>query len=79
MAEDRMSRAGKAWSSKEDAELRNGFDQQETLKKLAECHERSTGAIIARVVHLGMTVDRDEAREIFASRIKKDGLESSAN
>lgn len=64
----RICRAGKAWTPDEDKELRIGFSQRNTLQVLAECHHRSEGAIIARLVHLGLANDRDEVREIFAQR-----------
>ncbi len=63
-----ISRAGKAWTPDEDNELRIGFSQGDTLQVLAECHHRSEGAIIARLVHLGLAKDRNEVREIFAQR-----------
>jgi hypothetical protein len=63
-----QDRSGKAWSQNEDSELRIGFERQETLQHLSSRHKRSRGAIIARVVHLGLANDRDEARKIFSTR-----------
>jgi hypothetical protein len=64
-----QDRSGKAWSSNEDSELRIGFERQETLQHLSNRHKRSRGAIIARVAHLGLAVDRDDARRIFSTRL----------
>jgi hypothetical protein len=63
-----ISRAGKAWPPEEDNELHIGFNQGNTLQVLAECHHRSEGAILARLVHLCLANDRDEVRKIFAQR-----------
>jgi hypothetical protein len=63
-----QDRSGKAWSLNEDSELRNGFERQETLQHLSNRHKRSRGAIIARVAHLGLANDREEARKIFSTR-----------
>jgi hypothetical protein len=63
-----QDRSGKAWSQSEDSELRIGFERLETLQHLSSRHRRSRGAIIARVAHLGLANDRDEARKIFSTR-----------
>jgi hypothetical protein len=63
-----QDRSGKAWSPHEDSELRIGFERQETLQHLSNRHKRSRGAIIARVTHLGLVNDRDEARKMFSAR-----------
>jgi hypothetical protein len=65
---DKGARTGKAWSRVEDSQLRANFEQHETVEVLANRHERSKGAIVARLVHLGLAKDRDEARNILASR-----------
>jgi hypothetical protein len=64
-----QDRSGKAWSPQEDSELSIGFERQETLQHLSKRHKRSRGAIIARVSHLGLVKDRDEARKIFSTRL----------
>jgi len=67
-SKDSPARAGEAWSQSEDSELRTGFERQETLQQLSNRHKRSRGAIVARIVHLDLASDRDEARKIFSSR-----------
>ncbi len=71
-----QDRAGKAWSLDEDSHLRIGFERQETLQHMSNRHKRSSGAIIARVVHLGLVVDRDEARKLFSARTCNAKIES---
>jgi hypothetical protein len=61
-------RAGKPWSTDEDSQLREGFYKHEDLPILASRHKRSRGAIVARLVHLGLVDDRNEARKILAQR-----------
>jgi len=70
-----QDRSGKAWSPQEDSELRIGFERQETLQHLSNRHKRSRGAIIARVTHLGLVNDRDEARKIFSTRVSNAEVE----
>ncbi len=58
-------RVGKPWTKDEDDELRFAITQRETLAAITERHQRSTGAIIARMSHLGIVEDRNAARAFF--------------
>lgn len=65
---DGFTRCGKPWSQYEDSELRKGFENLETLQQLSNRHKRSRGAIIARIAHIGLVADRNEARKVLSSR-----------
>lgn len=58
-------RVGKPWSTEEDDELKDEIARQEELPSIALHHQRSSGAIVARVVHLRIFESRDAAREHF--------------
>ncbi|QHS51347.1 hypothetical protein [Edaphobacter sp. 12200R-103] len=63
--EAREGRVGKPWSREEDDELKDEIHRQVDLQVIASNHQRSSGAIIARMVHLDLFVDRDAARAHF--------------
>jgi len=50
---DLPAHAGSPWSEEEDRRLAAAFDSGLTEKQLAESHERTRGAIQARLVKLG--------------------------
>jgi hypothetical protein len=60
-------RAGKPWTVEEDDRLRDRFVERQKLADIAAEHERTKGAIIARLVHLKLANDRDDARAYFDS------------
>ena len=45
--------AGNAWSETEDSELLSAFDNGNTIKDIAAKHDRTEGAIAARLMRLG--------------------------
>ena len=54
--------AGRSWSEIEDTALIASFDAGVPVKKIADKHGRTLGAIASRLVRLGRTQDRAEAR-----------------
>jgi DNA helicase-2/ATP-dependent DNA helicase PcrA len=48
------ARHGKPWSAKEERQLRAGFNEGETVERLARAHQRKPGAITSRLVKLGL-------------------------
>lgn len=61
---------GKAWTSEDDAALKKAWevDGSATAALLGERFGRGEGAIIARLVHLGLFSDREKAAEANAAR-----------
>lgn len=54
------AKAGKSWAEDEDQRLLAAFDSGTPVAELARAHERTTGAINARLVRLGqLPVDPD--------------------
>ena len=51
------AKAGKPWDSEEDEKLAQGFDAGLSVIELANTHERSKGAIRARLIRLGKLTD----------------------
>ena len=51
------AKAGKPWDSEEDEKLTQGFDAGLSIIELAQTHERSKGAIRARLIRLGKLTD----------------------
>ena len=49
----RPVRAGRPWSQEDDARLAEDFDKGMSMAELATLHERSRGAIVARLERLG--------------------------
>ncbi|ALM52543.1 hypothetical protein [Halomonas huangheensis] len=49
----RPGRAGEAWTTEEDRQLAQGFDEGLNMSELGRQHQRSRGAIQARLVKLG--------------------------
>lgn len=45
--------AGKPWTAEEDRRLERAFDGAGSVRQLAEAHQRTPGAIQARLVKLG--------------------------
>ncbi len=45
--------AGKPWTQEQDAQLRREFHQELHFDEIAKIHQRTRGAIIARLVRLG--------------------------
>ena len=58
-------RMGKSWSANEDTLLNQAFDKRECLRSIAARHQRSSGAILARLVQLGRVKEREEGRDIL--------------
>jgi hypothetical protein len=54
-------RAGKPWDEREDGELTKRFDAGWNVADLAKHHQRTRGAIQARLVRLGKIKNRGEA------------------
>lgn len=67
---ERPSRAGRSWTTEEDNELRNEFEQRLPLEDISSAHQRTSGSIIARLVRLKLVNERDDARKIFAQKIR---------
>jgi len=51
-------KAGQAWDEREDKQLCEGFDKGLTIRELAEQHQRTAGAIQARLEKLGKQARR---------------------
>lgn len=64
---------GKAWPPDDDNALKERWFSPgaPTAAMLGEAFARSQGAIIARLVHLGVYPDRDSARQANALRIDR--------
>ena len=64
---------GKAWSPEDDSALERAWlaDGSTTAEALAARFGRVEGAIIARLVHIGLFSDRDQARAANAERALK--------
>lgn len=54
-------RAGKPWNEREDGELTERFDAGWNVADLAKYHQRTRGAIRARLVRLGKIENRGDA------------------
>lgn len=63
--ETKDDRVGKPWSREEDDELKDEISRQVGLKEIASHHQRSSGAIISRVVRLNLFPDSSAARAYF--------------
>ena len=61
------AKAGQAWSKEESDELGRRFDQGWAVERLAEAHERTRGAIAARLVRIGKIKERDEVLQMDRS------------
>lgn len=61
---------GKAWATADDAALKNAWTAEgsATAAVLGERFGRGEGAILARLVHLGLFEDRERAHEANAAR-----------
>lgn len=60
---DATWRRGRKWLPTEDGDLRNGWTSGRSLAALSRRHCRTETGIAARLVHLGLVRDRDEARQ----------------
>ncbi len=60
--------AGKSWEQAEDEQLKKAFDQGMSIKELAYRHQRTVGAIEARLVRLGKVPSREYARAMFSGK-----------
>jgi hypothetical protein len=58
----RPGKAGTPWSADEDAELAAAFDSGTPVRELAGKHQRSTGGIRSRLVHLGRMTESARLR-----------------
>jgi hypothetical protein len=47
------ARAGEPWDEREDQELTHAFHAGDSFSKIAQSHQRSRGAIVSRLDHLG--------------------------
>ena len=54
--------AGKPWLQEDDELLIRMFDEGKSKKEVCDYFKRSSGAIAARLVHLGKIEDRDSFR-----------------
>jgi hypothetical protein len=63
-------RAGKPWESEESDLLAQRFDSGMPITEIAKAHNRTKGAIAARLVRLGKIESRDEA----FMKVRPDGL-----
>ncbi len=54
--------AGQPWSKQEDGRLCSAFHQGRSSREIAAAHGRTSGAIEARLVRLGLIATRREAR-----------------
>ena len=54
--------AGQAWSKQEDARLCSAYYQGRSCQEIAVAHGRTSGAISARLVRLGLVASRQKAR-----------------
>ena len=63
----RLVNAGKPWEQAEDDQLKEESVQGLSIKELAHKHQRTAGAIEARLVKLGKVPSRDYARIIISS------------
>jgi hypothetical protein len=64
----RLVNAGKPWEQAEDEQLKEAFDQGMSIKELASKHQRTVGAIEARLVKLGKVPSREYARAMSSSK-----------
>lgn len=66
---------GKVWTDSDDSALACAWtsDPTVTVETLAGRFGRGEGAIIARLVHVGLCSDRDQAREANNTRISASG------
>jgi hypothetical protein len=51
---------GKLWTQQEDSQLISEFHEAVEFKDIAASHERTRGAIVSRLVHLGELKQRDK-------------------
>lgn len=58
----RPGRAGRSWDAREDEDLVAQFEAGASAADLAASHQRSTGAVRARLVRLGTVEDRRDVR-----------------
>lgn len=58
---DLTNRVGKPWDEREDGELTERFDAGWNVADLAKHHQRTRGAIRARLVRLGKIANRRDA------------------
>jgi hypothetical protein len=58
----RSGRAGEPWSDQEDQRLREAFGGGMSVADLASSHERTRGAIVARLVRLGLVENGEDVR-----------------
>lgn len=59
---NRPGKAGTPWTAEEDAELAAAFDGGAPVRELADKHQRSTGGIRSRLIHLGRISEGAQAR-----------------
>jgi len=52
-AASRLVNAGKSWEAAEDDQLKAEFDDNMSISELAKKHQRTAGAIQARLIRLG--------------------------
>ena len=59
---NRPGKAGTPWTAEEDTELAAAFDEGAPARELASKHQRSTGGIRSRLIHLGRITESAPAR-----------------
>lgn len=60
--------AGQSWERAEDEQLMEEFDSGMPIKDMAHQHQRTVGAIEARLARLGKVPSRDDARALVSSQ-----------
>jgi RNA polymerase-binding transcription factor DksA len=71
--------AGKSWTAEEEARLCEAFDADPSIPALAQAHQRTTGAIKARLIKLGKiedTTDTSVAQRDRPPRMDRGNLDS---
>jgi hypothetical protein len=59
---NRPGKAGTPWTTEEDTELATAFDSGTPVRELADKHQRSTGGIRSRLIHLGRISESAQVR-----------------
>ncbi len=68
------AKAGSAWTAGEDRELRLELAAGTRLADMATAHARTPGAILTRLVHLGLFHNMDEARAALERKGERGGV-----
>lgn len=66
--DDQAIYAGQPWGKTEDTQLEEEFDSGMSIKDMARQHQRTVGAIGARLIRLGKVASKDEVRVLAAGQ-----------